>query len=611
MANLKDTTVAGTGAATLAVGTSAERPTLTPTVTSFTSAGPATFNVPTGVTSVEVLVVAGGGAGGASYAGGGGAGGLVYHSAYPVTPGGTVSVSVGAGGTAGALNSGVEGGSGTNSTFGNITAIGGGGGGSYTNGPASAGLSNARDAINGGSGGGGASDFEAGYRYAFGTQGPSGGGQGFGHPGGRGSTSGIYRGGGGGGAGGPGNPGNTWNYDRGVPRQGDQIFNDTLSGNGGIGRAYDITGTQTYYAGGGGGGQWSAAPGTRRAGSGGLGGGGAGILGAGTATPGTTNTGGGGGGAGGVGAGQNGGLQGGDGGPGVIIVRYLADVPAGTSGGGDIRYNSDRSRLEGFDRRRITPIAAKTVTSFTATGPATFNVPTGVTEVHVLVVGAGGNGGLGGGGGGGAGGFIEETHFPVTPGAAIPVVVGSFNPGNGASGQNSSFGTLVAIGGGGGGNYSNDNGNPGGSGGGSTGTSPGSTDETQVGQGTAGQGYPGGIGRHSPGYYVAGGGGGGASRPGEPSQRTHTPGVAGRGGDGRVSYITGAATWYAGGGAGAGSNSPTFVAGAFGGVGGGGPSLPNGAGNAGTANTGGGGAGGNHNGGAVGAGGPGIVIVRY
>src|SRR6056300_1126991 len=71
-----------------------------PTSESFTSSG--TFSVPSGVTVTDVLVVAGGGgSGGAQHAGGGGAGGLIFMPEYPVTPGGTVTVTVGCGGTFG------------------------------------------------------------------------------------------------------------------------------------------------------------------------------------------------------------------------------------------------------------------------------------------------------------------------------------------------------------------------------------------------------------------------------------------------------------------------------------------------------------------------------
>ena len=126
-----------------------------PVAQSFTSSG--TFSVPSGTTSVDVLVVAGGGAGHGTYHGaGGGAGGLVYRPGFPVTPGGTVTVTVGAGGThphsqaggspaadpgRGEQSSQV----GQDSVFGTLTAKGGGRGGGNPNGITS---------LNGGSGGG-------------------------------------------------------------------------------------------------------------------------------------------------------------------------------------------------------------------------------------------------------------------------------------------------------------------------------------------------------------------------------------------------------------------------------------------------------------------------
>tara|TARA_E500000075_G_scaffold15937_1_gene12713 strand:- start:418 stop:2124 length:1707 start_codon:yes stop_codon:yes gene_type:complete len=73
---------------------------------SFTSTGPSTYTVEPGVTSVNVLIVGGGGGGGAggyndTQGGGGGAGGLIYYPNYPVTPGGTVAITVGTGGKGG------------------------------------------------------------------------------------------------------------------------------------------------------------------------------------------------------------------------------------------------------------------------------------------------------------------------------------------------------------------------------------------------------------------------------------------------------------------------------------------------------------------------------
>jgi hypothetical protein len=53
------------------------------------------------VTTVEYLVVAGGGGAGFSAAGGGGAGGLLTAAGFSITLGSPITVTVGAGGTAG------------------------------------------------------------------------------------------------------------------------------------------------------------------------------------------------------------------------------------------------------------------------------------------------------------------------------------------------------------------------------------------------------------------------------------------------------------------------------------------------------------------------------
>ena len=254
------------------------------------------------LTQVQVLVVAGGGSG-ASTGSGGGAGGLVYNSAFTVTPGTSYTVTVGAGGVAPIYPGTVQGSNGGNSQFGSITAVGGGGGRFHgdTNGGSA-----------GGSGGGGAV-------ITGGSVGPGGAGTaGQGYPGGNGYLDVGWVGahGGGGGAGGPGaNGGNT---------QG--------CGQGGPGLAYDISGTLTYYAGGGGGGEVNGAV----VGKGGIGGGGSGFFDA-AGTDGTPNTGGGGGG-GGFGSGPPAPsyyTNGGTGGSGVVIVRYAQPVRAS---GGTITY---------------------------------------------------------------------------------------------------------------------------------------------------------------------------------------------------------------------------------------------------------------------------------
>jgi hypothetical protein len=68
----------------------------------FSATGTNSFTVPSGITTSAVLVVAGGGGGGSgAWGGGGGAGGVVYSANYPLTPGTTMNLSVGAGGLTG------------------------------------------------------------------------------------------------------------------------------------------------------------------------------------------------------------------------------------------------------------------------------------------------------------------------------------------------------------------------------------------------------------------------------------------------------------------------------------------------------------------------------
>lgn len=272
-----------------------------PYAESITAAGAFTFNVPTGVTSVQVLAIGGGGSGGTQVGGGGGAGGMVEHATYPVTPGGSVPGNVGKGGLGfptGSGYAGVQGQSGSpspgnyanpgeNTVFGNITANGGGAGGNHSGPQPSPGQS-------GGSGGGGGSD---GSQNPGGSsnQSPSGGGTGYGNAGGHGHAS--WSGGGGGGAGGSGS----------------NASNGQNAGPGGSGRSNSITGSSVTYAGGGSGGQ----PSGLRPSPGGPGGGGyGGDEPTGGGQPGTDGKGGGG---GGVRDHPNGA---GDGGRGIVIVKY-------------------------------------------------------------------------------------------------------------------------------------------------------------------------------------------------------------------------------------------------------------------------------------------------
>jgi len=251
----------------------------------------------------------------------------------------------------------------------------------------------------------------------------------------------------------------------------------------------------------------------------------------------------------------------------------------------------------------ITEIPSGTET-FTSSG--TFNTPTGITSVDVLVVGGGGGGGTSAGGGGGAGGLIYRPGFPVSPGTPITVTVGDggANAGPGVQGQNSVFSTLTAQGGGGGGGPRNQAGEAGGCGGGAGcggGSGPGQQGSQPGDSGSYGFGNPGGN-AGAPPNWGAGGGGGTAN-----GGNSGGPGNAGNGGNGRAYSISGTSVTYGGGGGGV--TDHNMGPGGSGGSGGGGPRNT-----AGTANRGGGGGSGNGQDGTMGGGAPGgrgIVIVDY
>jgi hypothetical protein len=266
-----------------------------PVSETFSSTGAQTFSVPTGITSVDVLVVAGGGGGGPGQGGGGGAGGLIYRPGFPVTPGGNVSLNVGAGGPVGNTNYPNPGGTsqggqrGYNTTFGNLTAIGGGYGWGDDH-PGTPGGSGGAASDNAGSIGGNA--LQPGQPGDSGTYG-------FGNNGGRGGPPmDQHAGGGGGGAGAAG--------------QGAEAGKQ-----GGIGRAYSISGSSVYYAGGGRGGWGPGRTGGSTAQQ--QGGGGGGGSGGQRGGDGIANRGGGGGGSGNA---QPMAGQGSSGGSGVVIVSY-------------------------------------------------------------------------------------------------------------------------------------------------------------------------------------------------------------------------------------------------------------------------------------------------
>ena len=86
------------------------------------------WKVPSGLSSAEVLAVAGGGAGGTRH-GGGGAGEVAYGAAYTLTADSTVSIVVGMGGVGNPANTSPYGGrQGQTTSFG-VTSLRGGGGG--------------------------------------------------------------------------------------------------------------------------------------------------------------------------------------------------------------------------------------------------------------------------------------------------------------------------------------------------------------------------------------------------------------------------------------------------------------------------------------------------
>jgi hypothetical protein len=252
-------------------------------------------------TLCDILIVAGGGSGGQAAGGGGGAGGLIYLPNQNITTG-IYNVFVGRGGTATLYQGGF------NSSFGTNIAIGGGVGSSMSGTPPG----------NGGSGGGGNRSNTDNASVPGQTGGSGTLNQG--NAGGTGKNfSGSNTGGGGGG---------------GAGAAGVSAFTTGRGANGGIGLAYSITGTLTYYAGGGGGGSGSD---FNTAGSGGLGGGGNGSIWANAGGNASANTGGGGGGGS---AYPGDGRFGGNGGSGIVIIRYR-NAKIGYQGYNIGNYNGD------------------------------------------------------------------------------------------------------------------------------------------------------------------------------------------------------------------------------------------------------------------------------
>ena len=333
------------------------------TVLSFATVQSCTWTVPTGVTSVQVLIVAGGGGGGGDAGGGGGGGGYYENLAYSVTPGQSKTVTVGVGGTAGFVHASAQSAvptGGGSSAFDVITTTGGGAGGTWN-------FTNVGGS--GGSGGGGTQVNSSGGAISGAT-----GANYFGYVGGTGTTTnaGSAGAGGGGGAGGVGGA----------------STGTGVGGSGGLGKQSSITGT--YYSGGGGGG--SSGKTTPSPGGSGVGGQGsaqwstsAAYLtgGASAATAGLANTGGGGGGA--PYGGQDRG--GGAGGSGIVVIKYFAQptapqavtaVAGGESvaltwsapsfvGSGVTYYQVEKS-TDGTTYTTLSSTISSTTYSYTATG---------------------------------------------------------------------------------------------------------------------------------------------------------------------------------------------------------------------------------------------------
>ena len=544
-------------------------------------------------TTCDILVVAGGGGGGNDRGGGGGGGGVIYSQ--NITLNGTYTINVGKGGIG--TTSGIPSGNGTRGTNGinssisgsgltTLTAIGGGGGGACASG--------LRDGLSGGSGGGGSQ---------YGGAGSGGTGTiGQGNNGGIGFEQGAAGGGGGAGAVGTN-------------------ANSTNAGNGGIGLSNSIIGTTVIYGSGGGGGG-SAGSGIApqvfgTGGSIGAGNGGNGHINGNNAT--VFGCGG-----GGAGIAQTSVTTGGNGFAGIVIIRYLLGTIPATN------YLTNEPVV-------IAPAFTETIRSFTHSGGAetqtTYTITVGQNTIcDILIVAGGGGGGPGHGGGGGAGQLIL-IHQAILNGT-YTINVGKGGIGGRSSelansfpatkGSNSSFGTVIAEGGGANTNVASDK--DGGSGAGGDGYNADGGTSGFGNKNTTIDTFPGATlysrgnnGGSNTGGTGGGGGGAGTAAPTGSSTTPFSIGGDGLSGISDINYDfktnfgnygkleSDGNYWFAGGGGGGASSVS-----AFGGKGGGGNGSNNPAtvGNA-TNNTGSGGGGGSGGSGSGGSGGSGIVIIRF
>jgi len=280
-----------------------------------------------------------------------------------------------------------------------------------------------------------------------------------------------------------------------------------------------------------------------------------------------------------------------------IVAGYLI---VGGGGGGDLGGGGGGGVLSGINvlkpGKSYSVIVGAGAPAGRSTGGSSSidfggSAPIPLIELTYLVVAGGGGGGadtnFGTQAGGGGGGGVLTGKLLIQSGTEYSIIVGSGGSGgttsSGQSGRNSSFGSIIALGGGAGAGRDGGAGSQGGSGGAGIVGSPG-------GQGFPGQGFSGGSGNGGDG---GGGGGGGAGEPGGTIN----------GGNGILVSIGGISEYYGGGGGGR-SGIPPYTEGT-GGLGGGvnfssGPARPN---------TGGGGGGGGGTGGFNG--GSGVVKISY
>jgi hypothetical protein len=291
--------------------------------------GSNSWTAPSGISSVDLLLIGAGGAGGSgAWGGGGGAGGIVLDTGYTITPGNTYSLAIGDSGTPGNASltsgsppSGNQSGNGGDTWFNtnsSLVAIGGGAGASYSWGQASF---TAFCAGRSGGSGGGATECTSGVVNAGGSSTqtlPTGADAYYGNTGGSTPNASNYSGGGGGGSGAAGSSVSAADSP-GAGGNGTQAFASWISAiTSSMAASWQTATTNGYIAAGGGGASHYSA-------AGGLGGGGKGGINTSSSTingdNGVANTG-----SGGGGSSYSGPGYGGYGGSGLLVIRYAAAV---------------------------------------------------------------------------------------------------------------------------------------------------------------------------------------------------------------------------------------------------------------------------------------------